>query len=134
MTRGQGDCGAEGGWKAATTTQAHPGHAEHVGSGHWARGDVPSGQASGRQPSRLTWAGEAAGSLGSVWPVTRAGIRGSECRRAKGPEGRDLGWCQVLGTQETSLTGVNRRQLAGCGEFGERCPWPSSSEPHAAMS
>lgn len=51
---------------------------------------MPSGQASGRQPSRLTWAGRPA-----PWAPSgqspEPGIRGSECRRAGGRRGGDLG-------------------------------------------
>lgn len=65
-------------------------------------------------PSHLTWAGGGGAVLGPVWPFTRAGIPGSEWR-AEGPEGgasalpsaspqEDWGWCQALGTQETSLS------------------------------
>lgn len=115
--------------KAAVTTQARPGHAEHAGSGapcprghaRWT-GIWPGLPRRGWPPSRLTWAGEVAGSLGSVWPVPRAGIPGSECRRVEGLEGGDSGWRQALGTQETSLTHVNGHQLAGCREFRKHRP------------
>ena len=126
--------------KAAVTTQARPGHAEHAGSGapcpqghaRWT-GVWPGLPRRGWPPSRLTWAGEVAGSLGSVWPVPRAGIPGSECRRVEGLEGGDSGWRQALGTQETSLTHVNGHQLAGCREFRKHRPWLSCGEPCSAM-
>lgn len=100
-----------------------PGHADTPGIHVSARGvqgtHVPHGEPTrdtracgGPLPSYLGWGRGAV--LGSVWPFTRAGIPGSEWR-AGGPEGgasalpsaspqEDWGWCQALGTQETSLS------------------------------
>lgn len=84
---------------------------------------VPGGQLVRAAPlaSYLGRGGRAV--LGLVWPFPRAGIPGSGCRCRGQREGlllcdqhppkSESGWCQGLGTQETSLTHVNEHQLVG---------------------